>query len=1093
MTTLPTYKDYGVIEQGLLAVRARRHLVEAAGSALALVAGCLGALLAVASIEGLFHLPGWGRLTLLVATGSALFYVTYRWVLLPLLWRYRRQEVARYIEERLPGLRNSLINSVQLAHDPRVVSPILADRAISESAALASKIDLRTAVSCRPLWVRLAIVAGLAAALLLFAALFPGRITNAVRRVLRPTDQGLAIVGSVRILAVTPGNTEIGFGEPLEIHVKVDNPSGRPLSGRVVWEHSDGERSEPLTPVSAGEFFHRTESVEASLRYSVWVEDSRSDTFAVTVVSRPVVETVDLEYEPPRYTGLAGRTETGSRTGRIEAPEGTQVRLRVHPSRPVARGEVRFADGVRPAPLEAMPDGFTLAGLLRVTRDVDYAFYLEDRDGRGNQELTQRQIRAVVDKPPTASIIQPPTDGAVAPGSTVELGVHAADDYGLAKAVLWMRRNEEQPVVIRTWDRFAGREDTLVHTITLDSSAFRTGEKAAFWVQVLDNCEIYRPGADLNAPANQLATSGTRTLTLRDPAEEAKRLAQDVRSWQLRVEEILTLQKATRDRSAQLKGDLEHDRFAAATGAITGDQISVQKQTAALVVDMEDLSGQVLTTVRTALALLARNDMVKAVGQADELARSTAPAELVRVQAELLGTQDRIIQALTRILGALPAAVAEQLGQASPERATSMPADARKKWEQLADKLKEFADQQKKVISDTADLAKKGVDDFTAGDDEKLKDLAVVQAEWAQFLKEAYKDLSKIPDQDFSNSSLLKELLEVTSDVEKAADALTKKATEIAVPLEQSGVENAEELTTHIEKWLPDTADRDQWKMEEPLKDLDAPMAELPKELEDLIGDLMEQEEDLFDEIEDTSSAWADSLDKGAGWDAMDGPISNMSAQGVTGNRLPNSSEIGGRSGEGRTGKSSGEMVEEQATGKGGRRTPTRLTPDPYEKGEVQDSSQEGAGGATGGGKVSGAGEEGLEGPVPPPVARKMERLAGKQAALRNTAERVQIGFKVLNYPHAELDRAITVMKQLEDDLANHRYRNVLRRKEVLLKGLHASRLMVKNRIAVQTDKTATLPPEIQKEVLDSSDLAVPPEYEDLVKRYYESLAEPPQ
>ena len=68
-------------------------------------------------------------------------------------------------------------------------------------------------------------------------------------------------------------------------------------------------------------------------------------------------------------------------------------------------------------------------------------------------------------------------------------------------------------------------------------------------------------------------------------------------------------------------------------------------------------------------------------------------------------------------------------------------------------------------------------------------------------------------------------------------------------------------------------------------------MAELPGELQDIVGQLMEQEEDLFDEMEDVSSSAADSIDKGAGWDAADGPISNISAQGVTGNRLPSTSE----------------------------------------------------------------------------------------------------------------------------------------------------------------------------------------------------------
>ena len=120
-------------------------------------------------------------------------------------------------------------------------------------------------------------------------------------------------------------------------------------------------------------------------------------------------------------------------------------------------------------------------------------------------------------------------------------------------------------------------------------------------------------------------------------------------------------------------------------------------------------------------------------------------------------------------------------------------------------------------------------------------------------MKELQTDLSKLPEQDFANASWLKEAVEVQAELKMAEDALTKKSVDIAVPLEQLGYERAEELVTNIEKWLPDTPDREKWSQEESLtdKDKEAPMAELPGELEDMIGDLMEQEEDLFDEMED--------------------------------------------------------------------------------------------------------------------------------------------------------------------------------------------------------------------------------------------------
>ena len=361
-------------------------------------------------------------------------------------------------------------------------------------------------------------------------------------------------------------------------------------------------------------------------------------------------------------------------------------------------------------------------------------------------------------------------------------------------------------------------------------------------------------------------------------------------------------------------------------------------------------------------------------------------------------------------------------------------------------------------------------------------------------MADKHTDLSKLPEQDFSNPSLLKELVEVQTELKMAKDALTKKTADIAVPLEQLGAEMAKEMTTNIEKWLPDTPDREKWSQEEPLTDdmKEAPMAELPKEMEDIVGKLMEDEEDLFNEMEDASSSWADSLDKGAGWDAMDGPISNNSARGVTGNRLPNTSEIAGRSGEGRQGKSSGEFVGDTAVGKGGRNTPSRLTPDPYVKGQIKDYSKDPVGGATGGGKESGGGGEGLKGPVPNRPDRDLGRLATRQAQLRNKAEGVDLKFQVLKYHHTDLKRMIDVMAAVEADLKTGRYRSALRRRDVLLEGLGQVKTYLKGEFTVRQDQTANLPTDIQKEILGNMQEPSPPGWEELNRQYFERLTTAP-
>jgi len=373
-----------------------------------------------------------------------------------------------------------------------------------------------------------------------------------------------------------------------------------------------------------------------------------------------------------------------------------------------------------------------------------------------------------------------------------------------------------------------------------------------------------------------------------------------------------------------------------------------------------------------------------------------------------------------------------------------------------------------------------------------LKQLAQAEDDWAKFMKEAQTDLSKLPEQDFSNSTMLKELNEIQTELKMAADALLKKSADIAVPLEQLGYERAEELATNMEKWLPDTPDREKWSQEEALTDADkeAPMAELPGELEDLIGDLMEEEEDLFDEMEDVSSSAMDSLDKGAGWDAADGPISNNSAKGVTGNRLPNTSEIGGRAGEGRQGKSSGEFVGDEAVGKGGRKTPSRLTPDPIVKGQIKDHSKDPTGGATGGGKESGQGGEGLEGPTPgSPGKRDFQRLADKQATLRNKAEGIDLKFQVTNFHRTDLKKMIEMMRRIEEDLKAGNYQSASRQRRVLAEGLGNVKQYLEGEFQVRKDTSTNLPADIQKQILGGMQEPSPAGWEELNRQYFERLS----
>ena len=309
------------------------------------------------------------------------------------------------------------------------------------------------------------------------------------------------------------------------------------------------------------------------------------------------------------------------------------------------------------------------------------------------------------------------------------------------------------------------------------------------------------------------------------------------------------------------------------------------------------------------LQVLAGGAAQEAIDYAKAALTEPDPAAMGKAIDELSTRQRRIIQTLENLLAMLNAQA--QLRDAPAQKRAGDLDSPAEEFKKLTDALKEFVKEEQRILDQTSSLAKKPVDNFDEADKKALEDLKMAQEKLDAFMQQKINDFSNMAEQDMANASMLRELLEVYAEVTMAKDALRDQMVEMAISHEEMAVELAEEISSNLEKWLLEKPDRLKWTQEDQLERTEAPMAELPTELEDMIGELMEEQEDLFEDIEDANANWHDSLDKGAGWDAMDGPIDNMSAKGVTGNTLPNNNEMGGRAGEGRSGKSQGEFVEE--------------------------------------------------------------------------------------------------------------------------------------------------------------------------------------
>ena len=1089
MTTITNYRPYYEILSRVDRARARLRSVLVLEGLFILITILCSAVLVSTLAQGYVRFGTYGRLGLLILFSASILYVSWRYVLAPLRYDPGDKEVARFLEIRLPELGNSLINTLLLTEEADLWSPVLVERAVTEAAAGARDIDLLAGISDRRAK-RWGLCAAIALTLLTaFAVLGYGRFSSAALQILMPFEK-VASVGDVQF-NVSPGTVAVVKGEPLDISAVLKNPSGKPHEGFIEIAEAGVAAAVRKDLLCTGDklerFSYRVTQVLQPLTYMVSVGGTESETFKVTLREPPLIERIDVIYKYPEYTGLAPQKVDGV-GGEIRCLIGTTVEMAVRVSAAIEGGSVAFGRGEVLNSGRRADDGRSVTFTFTVLANDTYQVHLAGQMTGGTAAVYR--ITALDDKAPAIQFTMPNRDAAAAPGETVKMSIKASDDYGLGEVRLMAQSDKEDaPRVVTGWKKFADPKEAVIdHAFAIDPGRYKLGQTIMYWAEAYDR-RTYQGGNSPRGP-NVTQTAKFKVLVEDRKAAAEGKLTQLSRLYD-RLREILKIQEEARLATSTVAATKKQAEVRTGGQSLEKAQRGVRDGTLAVIKEVSFDSDTV--AIKETLEVLTSNEMASAITKAKALADLAEPSRMAvlgDLAKTLAGDQDTIIAVLRRILditSKMADAVKEEAKRLDP---SDLPPDLLNKLKNLKDKLKEFAAEQKKVIDASKDLAKKPVDDFQETDQRNLEKLTAIEDQWDKFLTEAIADFSKVPELDASNPSLVKELIEVKTDVEMAKDALSKKAMDVVVPLEELGMEAAKEIVENLEKWLPDTPDREKWKQEEITKDVEIPHAELPQQMEDLVGDLLEQEEDLFEEADDITAKAGDSADKGAGWDAMDGPISNFSAKGVTGNRLPNTSEIGGRSGEGRTGKSSGEFVEEEATGKGGRRTPTRLSPDAFAKGEVKDSSPEAPTGATGGGKISGAGQEGLEGPVPPEVQRRMGALAGKQAQLRNKAEGVKAALQVKNYDSFVLDKAIDGMKRVQRDLLAGRYQNALRQKNVILEDLRGTRMLLQGEVRIRKDASASLPNEVQKDVLDALEKPMPRGYEDYLKKYYERLNE---
>lgn len=440
-----------------------------------------------------------------VTTVTALFYfwlvlLAGRFVIAP-LWRGRRQAsdaaIARYIEEHEPSLDAALRSAVDAtAHpagpeDSRALQSRLVDDVVNRLEA----IDLPRKVE-RAEMRQAGLALGVAAlAAVAFYFLAPAFIQQAFPYLFNPFARA-GRAATPYAVSVTPGNHTIARGGDQEV---VATLTGFEAPAELVSRHGGGDwsRSPMIRDDGAAAVTHRFMilSLQNETEYFVESEGTRSDVFRLSVVDRPYVKQIDLEYRLPAYTRMEPQQVEG--TGDITALVGTNVHFKVTPTvavkaaRLVVQGQEKA-----PIPLEVAPGGLAITGQMRVSREGFYRVEMQGADSVFVPASAEYVIEVVADLPPRLAFDRPGRDTQATPIEEVFTQVKAEDDFGIAQMDLVYSVNGGEEKVIPLHQAPVLKDVVAGHTFFLEEFALKPGDFISY----------YARATDVGAPAQQATT-----------------------------------------------------------------------------------------------------------------------------------------------------------------------------------------------------------------------------------------------------------------------------------------------------------------------------------------------------------------------------------------------------------------------------------------------------------------------------------------------------------------------------------------------------------------------------------------------------------
>jgi len=434
-------------------------------------------------IESVSYLSPAAKIGLLVTLSLGLVSSALWWIIRPLLRPPSLDAIVRDIERGHGGLHQHLTNILQLwtLRDLPDASRELIDAAVRQAGEKTESIDFNESVDTSHAFSGLRRLGVAVFVGQLIFQLIPGgsfaaldRLANPTQRYVRPQETSLT---------VAPGDTVLIVGDSLSLATEIAGVV--PLDAALFTRDSEQSAwTSAKIPVRESRAVHTIANVRESFAYKWKAHDAESDPYHVLVKPRPVVLSLTTRYRYPAYTGMPERVDAEG--GDILGLEGTEVTLQIRSSRMLDRAWLSFEEGTI---IRGRVDTDSVEASFSIDRLTRFTIGLADTAGVTNTDPVSYRVIPLKDEPPVIVLLRPGRDTELGERMQVPIMLEATDDFGVARAEIVYRVNQEGEPAVRpiSLDDAGKRDLTQTFAWDLSQDDLLPGDHVIYRLRAYDN------------------------------------------------------------------------------------------------------------------------------------------------------------------------------------------------------------------------------------------------------------------------------------------------------------------------------------------------------------------------------------------------------------------------------------------------------------------------------------------------------------------------------------------------------------------------------------------------------------------------------